>query len=362
MQMPFDVLVVGAGQAGLAIGHCLQHAGLHFLILDAKAEIGGSWHDYWDSVTLFSPARYSGLHGLPFPGERTHYPTRREMIAYLQQYAAHFELPFMGNARVQCIQRQPDGVFSVRLADRRMLAARAVVTATGPFTKAYVPELPGQQDFAGQQLHASVYHRPEPFSGQRIIVVGSHNSAVQIGAELAQIARVTLAVRKAIRFTPLKRFGIHAFDLIHGTGFDMLQVGCRFNLCESSAVYDDGTYKAAFESGNPDVRPMFRALTPDGVRWADDTDERVDTVIYATGFDRRNLPYLTDTGALDANGLPLHHRGASTTVPGLFYLGLEGQIAPASATIRGVSRDARVVMKGIRQYLAATPLPHPTAP
>lgn len=346
-----NVIIIGAGQSGLVTGYYLRQQSIkNFLILDANEQIGGSWQHYWDSLTLFSSAKYSSLDGLPFPENDHYYPTRDDVIEYLQQYAENFNLPVICNARVETVQRQGDW-FEVYTADGQCFPTKAVVTATGEFNKPYIPDLMGQDDFRGKQLHSYAYCNPEPFVGERIVVVGSHNSAVQIGVELASVANVSLAVIKDINFAPTHKWGKDIFFFIHDTGFDMLPIGCNFNLCASDAVYDDGTYQAAVEAGNPDVRPMFERITANGVVWSDGVEEAIDTILYATGFDSSNKSYLSNLNALQ-DGIPQHKQGISTTEAGLFYIGLEGQIAPASATLRGVSRDACVIAEAVTQYLA----------
>lgn len=241
--------------------------------------------------------------------------------------------------------------FEVYTEDERCYSAKAVIAATGAFTKPYIPTFDGQAEFTGEQLHSYHYHTPDKYAGQHVVVIGSNNSAVQIACELASVADVSLAVRKEINFAPTHKWGKDIFFYLHDTGFDMLPVGCHFNLCVSSAVYDDGTYQSAVESGNPDPRPMFTHIIENGVIWSDGSVETVDTILYATGFSPSNKAYLHDINALNENGIPTEYKGVSTTVEGLFYIGLEGQIAPASATIRGVSRDARYIAHKISDYV-----------
>lgn len=352
MAAQYDVVIIGGGQAGLVTGYYLQQRNIaNVLILDANEDIGGSWQHYWDSVRLFSSARYSSLDGLPFPAHPDYYPNRRDVIAYLQKYAAHFSLPIKSGQRVQTIH-QRGTTFEVLTTDGNCYSAKAVISATGPFTQPHIPQIHGHQHFTGQQLHSYDYHKPHGFAGQRIVVVGSNNSAVQVAVELASVADVSLAVRKNIKWTPKRIAGIDFFWFLHDTGFDMLPVGCRFGLCVSDAVYDDGTYQTAVEAGNPDPRPMFTEITPHGVIWRDGTHEAVDTILYATGFRPDNLPYLMNIDALDETGKAAHQEGISTQVDGLFYIGREGLIAPASATLRGVSRDARHISGEVQRYLA----------
>ena len=341
MEKLLDSIIIGGGQSGLVTGYYLQQHQLDFVILDANADIGGSWQHYWDSLSLFSSTKYSSLDGLPYPAEAGYYPSRQDMIAYLQAYQAHFDLPVFNNANVMTIHKNQ--YFEIMTNTGDCYRAKTIICATGSYTKHYIPKIKGQSDFLGEQIHSYLYRSPEKYAGQRIVVVGSNNSAIQIAYELAQIADVSLAIRKKIKFAPMEHWGKNVFFYLHDTGFDMLPIGCMFDLCVSDTVYDDGRFEQAIRNGNPDTRPMFTELTHDGVIWADGTVETIDMILYATGFSANNKPYLADISALDKDGLPQHRQGVSTQVRGLFYVGLEGQIAPASATIRGVSRDAKVI-------------------
>ena len=344
-----DVLVIGAGQAGLAAGYHLRQAGLRFSILEANAAAGGSWPHYYDSLVLFSPARYSSLPGLPFPGDPDHYPTGAEVIAYLHAYAAKFELPILPNARVTTVAREGD-LFRVSTAAGQTYSARALIAATGSFGKPYIPDLPGRAEFRGRVLHAFDYRNPAPFAGQRVIVVGGANSAVQIAVELAQVARVTLALRSRILFFPQKILGKDGHFWLRVTGLDRM----RILRDQSTPVVDaERRYSAAVRAKRPDAQRMFTRFTERGVVWRDGAEEEVDTVILATGY-RPNLQYLGALGALDPNGLPLQKAGVSRTVPGLYFMGLSGQRNFASATLRGVGPDAAVVMKHIRNSLSSS--------
>lgn len=337
-----DVIIIGAGQSGLAVGYELQRAGISFHLVDAHADVGGSWQDYWDSLRVFSPAKYSQLPGMNFPGDPAHYPGRRDVVRYLRDYAAHFEMPFTGDFRVKSVTRH-DGLFCVEDAQGRTRHGRALIVAAGPFNKPYVPALPAQDVYTGCVMHSYQYRRKEPFAGQRIVVVGSRNSAVQIGCELATVADVTLAVRHEIKWLPKYILGKSIFFWIHDTGFDMIPLGYFFDLKDTVRVIDDGTYRRAIEAGQPNTRSMFTAFTPDGVQWADGEREGVDTVLFATGFRPDNVPFLRSLGALDDDNRPLERGGISTVVDGLYYMGVFGQRTPASATLRGVGADAEYI-------------------
>lgn len=339
----YDAIVIGAGQAGLATGYHLQQAGLRFLILEASNEPGGSWPCFYDSLLLNSPARYSSLPGLPFPGDPERYPRRDEAVAYLRHYAAHFNLPVMTGVRVARVER-----FGQRFrltTNRGRYESQTVVAATGFFGRPNLPDMSGQAEFQGQILHAADYRRPEPFQGQRVVVVGGGNAAVQIGMELAKVAKVTLATRHSVRFLPQHLLGQDIHFWLRLSGLDRTQwLGDL-----SNPVYDSGSYRAAIAAGKPDHRPMFQRFSADGVIWGDSRHESVDTVIFATGY-RPHLPYLAELGALDQAGRVLQQNGMSTTVPGLYYVGLPRQRSVASATLRGVGSDAKIVVNHLQRY------------
>lgn len=345
----YDAIIIGGGQAGLAAGYHLQRTGLRFLILEAGDEPVGAWPHYYDSLSLNSAARYSSLPGLSFPGDPERYPARDEVAAYLRQYAAHFNLPVITGAPVGSVERA-GRLFRVVTSTKGVYLARTVVAATGFFDRPHVPEMPGQAQYRGQVLHTADYHRPEPFRGQRVVIVGGANGAVHIGVELAQVARVTLTTRGSICYLPQRILGRDIHFWLGLSGLDRRQwLGKR-----SMLVYDDGACRAAIAAGQPDHRPLFKRFTEDGVIWSDGRHEKVDAVIFATGY-RPHLPYLAGLNAFDEAGQVLHHEGISTTVPGLYYVGLFRQRSVASTTLRGVGLDAKVVIDRLQRYLE-TPL------
>ena len=336
-----DFLVIGAGQAGLAAARRLQQSCADFLLVDAATAVGGSWRHYYDSLELFSPVRYSSLPGLAMPGEPYAYPRRDDVVDYLDRYAGHFGLPVRLATRVAAVTHDADG-FSADIGGGQVISARKLVVASGAFGTPNMPVLAGQGDFRGRILHSSDYRSPDGFRGQRVIVVGAGNSAVQIAVELAGHADVTLAVRDRVRYLPQRVLGrdVHWW-------FDKLGLnGLNLFSDHGVPIVDDGRYKAALRANRPATRKMFRAFSPDGVVWPDGTDERVDQVIFATGF-RHAMDFLRPSGALDAQGQPLHRRGVSTAVRGLGFVGLSGQNGFASATLRGVGRDADYVIPRI---------------
>ncbi|GAA4667977.1 flavin-containing monooxygenase [Amycolatopsis dongchuanensis] len=333
-----DAIVIGGGQAGLASVHALTARGLEPVLLEAGDEPVGSWPHYYDSLRLFSPARYSSLPGMAFPGDPDRYPHRDEVIDYLRRYATALDADIRTRQRVTAVTR-PDREFRVSTDTGEELTAPIVIAATGAFTSPHRPALPGLDEFTGTILHSSEYREPSPFTGQRVVVVGAANSAVQIAIDLTPHAHVTLATRAPIRYATQKPLGRDVHFWFTVTGFDILPIGPWLRSKPSMLVLDAGGYRAAIDGGAPDQRRLFTAIDGDTLTWPDGTRERVDTIILATGF-RPAMPYLDKLGALTDTGLPEQHRGLSTTHPGLGFVGLEWQRSFSSATLRGVGRDA----------------------
>lgn len=343
----WDVLIVGGGQAGLATAQALSKTGLKFAVLESGKEAVGSWPQYYDSLRLFSPAKHSSLPHLTFPGKPDSYPSRDEVVAYLREYQVRFALPVYVQARVESLGWH-NKRFELKLESGQMLRARAVVSATGSFHSPFLPHLPGQAGFLGTLLHSSDYHSPQMFAGQRVLVVGSGNSAVQIAAELAPQSTVTLVVRTPVRFAPRRILGRDFHDWL--LWIDRLPLARLFTLGNSTLVWDNREYHSALQAGNVQQRGMFRSFNERGVVWADGELEAIDAVIFATGF-RDSPPYLTETSALDEQGRILQREGKSRTMPGLYFVGLRGARSLSSATLRGVGNDARAVAKHLARSL-----------
>ncbi|MFE9642824.1 flavin-containing monooxygenase [Streptomyces sp. NPDC006365] len=348
-----DVAVIGGGQSGLAAAHALLREGLQPVVLEASGHTAGSWPRYYRSLTLFSPARYSSLPGMPFPSDDPdRYPHRDEVIAYLTSYAARLDADLRTHSRVAAVRR--DGpAFVVDLEDGGRLATRAVVAASGTFGRPHRPELPDLEQFTGTVLHAADYRHSERFAGQRVVVVGAGNSAVQIAAELATVARVTLASRHPVKFARQRILGRDLHFWLKRTGLDIAPLGRFLRTPPTQLVIDDGRYRAAVTAGAPDRRELFTAIEGNKVIWADGSAEEADTILLATGY-RPDLPYLTHLGALDDAGHPLHRDGASSVQPGLAFVGLEWQRSLSSNSLRGVGRDAARAARRLAAHLSRT--------
>lgn len=240
-----DVAVIGGGQSGLAAAYHLRREGLTPVVLEASGQAAGSWLRYYDSLTLFSPARHSSLPGLPFGGDPDRYPHRDEVVAYLLRYAERLDADIRTGRQISSVRADGEG-FALRTVDGRQLGARAVVTATGGFGRPNRPALPGLDTFTGTVLHVSEYRRPEPFSGQRVVVVGAGNSAVQVAVELARVARVSLASRAPVRWFPQRPLGRDLHFWLNATGLDSAPLA-RFQR----RLYHDGGHRRRPLPGRP---------------------------------------------------------------------------------------------------------------
>jgi len=344
------VVIIGGGQSGLAAARAVRNAGLRPLVLEAGDRPVGSWPRYYDSLTLFSPSQYSSMPGAPFGGNPDRYPTRDEVVAYLQGYADDLGVEIRTGTRAAAVEAYGAG-FVVHTDAGDSITAGGVVAASGSFTNPYVPVLPGRDGFTGQVLHVADYRNPAPYVGRRVVVVGAGNSAVQVGYELGQVAKVTLATRAPLLFLPQRQEGKDLHYWLETLGFDELPPAWLARLITGVPVLDDGVYSKAEGAGVFDRREMFTAFDGDKLVWADGEREQVDVVLFATGY-RPSLEYLTGLGALDSDGMPLHMGGISLTHPGLVYVGLEFQRSFSSNTLRGAHRDADYVVGPLAAHVA----------
>lgn len=348
-----DVAIIGGGQAALAVGFALRRSGLTFAIFDEQDGSGGAWRQTWPSLHLFSPAQWSSLPGWMMPGPDA-YSSRDEVIAYLAQYERRYELPIERPVRVSAVSRGDDFLHLTTSAGE--VRARAVVSATGTWANPVMPEIPGQDRFSGDVLHAAQYADLERFTGRRVIVVGGGNSGAQIVAELSEVAQVTWATREPPTFLPDEVDGRFLFE----------QATVRYKAIKEGRVPDPPrslgdivvvpSVKAARERGALQAVPMFVRYTETGVVWDDGRKEAADAVIYATGY-RPALSHLAALGVVQSDGrVAIEKDGADTRAidePRLWLVGYGEWTGFASATLIGVGRSARATADEIVASLAA---------
>lgn len=337
--MDLDTVVVGGGQAGLALGHHLRRAGVPFAILDAHDRVGDAWRHRWDSLTLFTPRRFSALPGLPFSGDPDGHPGKDEVADYLARYAAHFDLPVRLGCRVTSVRPCTAGGFTVDTSTGTV-RARRVVVAAGAFHTPRIPDVARKLALRVAQLHSSRYRRPGHVPGQDVLVVGGGNTGVQIAAELADDGRrVVLAAPTLGPVLPQRWLGRDIFWWFSRLG--TMRLGPESVLGRRIAAQNPviGTDVAGLLRR---VDRVGRVVEADGdnLRFADGGQRRVDAVIWATGF-RPHYPWL-QVPVLDPSGAPVQREGV-TDWPGLYFLGLPWQRARGSAVLGWVGRDAEVL-------------------
>ncbi|MGY1664893.1 flavin-containing monooxygenase [Geodermatophilus sp. SYSU D00696] len=336
-----DVLVIGAGQAGLALGHRLATRGADFLLLDAGPEIGSSWRNRWDSLRLFSPAQYDSLPGLPFPAPADTHPSKDEVADYLAAYATHFALPVRLNTPVVRMHRDPDGLFAAT-TPTGTVRARQVVVATGPFQSPHTPALSDLLDPGVPQLHSAEYRNPTQLPGTgRVLVVGAANSGLQIAAELGTTQPVTVAVGTRPTELPQRIAGRDLFSWLTRSGF--FTVPAHTRIARRLRARGDlviGTRSRQLRRRGIDFRPRLTDLAGRTATFADGGTVDGDAVVWATGY-RTDYSWLHVPGVI-VDGQVRHTAGA-TDVPGLYFLGLPWQTCRGSALLGFVGADAEAL-------------------
>ena len=345
----FDVVVVGAGQAGLSVGYHLLRRGLSFVILDAGDRVGDVWRRRWDSLRLFTPARYDGLDGMPFPAPAKSFPTKDEMADYLEAYAERFDLPVRTGVRVDRMTRQ-GGLYHLSAGDRRY-EAEQVVVAMSSYQRPRLPDFAGALDPAIVQLHSADYRNPGQLHAGDVLLVGAGNSASEIARELAPHRRVFMSGRDT-GHVPFRIEGFAGRNLL----VHLVLRGLFHRVMTVDTPIGRRVRPKVVSRGGPLIRVKPKDLTAAGVVRVERTvgvrdgrplieDGRVldvANVVWCTGFhpgfDWIGVP------VFDGEGRPRHERGIVPTAPGLYFVGLEFLYALSSTMVHGVGRDARRVV------------------
>jgi putative flavoprotein involved in K+ transport len=342
-----DVLVVGAGQAGLGTAYWLtRDPGLRVLVID-RAAVGQSWVDRWDSLVLFTPRRFSALPGLAFPAGPSRCPDRLEMAAYLRSYAEQFDLPVRTGVEAHRLTGT-SGAFVAETSQGRV-RARHVVLASGPFSRPHLPPAAASLSPQVHQLHSSGYSSPEDVPPGEVVVVGGGNSAAQLAVELSATHRVTVVCPREPWYLPTSVLGVDLYWWLRLTG--VLNADADSHVARHVRRRGDAIVGRELQeharSGRITVVPR-RVVAAEGERLtlADGTGLRVSSVLWCTGF-RPDTAWLDVPGAADAEGAPVHTAGASP-VAGLHWMGLPWQTRLNSSIIDGVDRDARAVAQRVR--------------
>jgi putative flavoprotein involved in K+ transport len=349
-----QVVVIGGGQAGLSVGYCLARRGLSFVILEAGARIGDAWRKRWDSLRLFSPAKYDGLIGMPFPAPPFSFPTKDEMADYLEAYAQRFDLPVRTNVRVDRLSR--DGARYIVDAGSRRFEADHVVVAMATYQAGRVPAFAQALDPGIVQLHSNEYRNPGQLSPGDVLVVGAGNSGADIALDVARSHRVWLSGRHPghVPFRIESRIARIVLPILFRVVFHrILTVDTPMGRKARPAIVS---------KGGPLIRVKPADLAAAGVaRMPRVTDVRdgkplladgrvldVTNVIWCTGF-HPGLTWIDlPKPVYGADGEPVHHRGIVPDEPGLYFVGLHFLYSFSSTMIHGVARDAERITATIQ--------------
>ena len=344
-----DVLVIGAGQSGLAIGWHLARQRRRFVIVDAAPSLGHAWRTRWDSLRLFSPAEHDNLPGMAFPAPAGTYPTKDQVADYLTCYADRFQLPVLLGHQVTRLTHHPEAPharFTVHTS-HGPLRARQVVVATGAFQRPSIPDVAGRFDGAVVQLHSAQYRNAGQLPDGPVLVVGAGNSGLQIAEELATATDhrdVHLAVGSRPTQLPQRVLGRDLFWWLTRTGAiskpATSMLARRFRARGDLVI---GTSRQRVADLGVTLRPRLADATAAGAVFADGSRLQPSAVVWATGY-TPDYSWLDVPGAFPTDdtargALPAHERGVSP-VAGLFFLGLPWQHTRGSALLGFVGQDA----------------------
>jgi putative flavoprotein involved in K+ transport len=346
----YDTIVIGGGQAGLSVGYHLAKRNQRFLILDENERVGDSWRTRWESLRLFTPARFNGLPGMPFDAPEWSFPTKDEMGDYLEAYTERFSLPIRTGVRVESVT-QENGSFVVDVGDERLEAANVVV-ATGAHRVPKHPPFARELDPRIVQLHSSAYRNPGQLQDGDVLVVGAGNSGAEIAYELAETHRSLLAgtSKGEIPVPHGSRRSRVAFRAIRFFGHRVLRTDTRIGRKLGPKIVANGPPLIRRKEGDLLSLGIERVARVAGVRdglpvLEDGSVVDVANVIWCTGF-RTDFNWI-DLPAFDDDGRPVHERGVVESVPGLYFAGLIFQYSLTSDVLPNGGRDAEYVVRQI---------------
>jgi putative flavoprotein involved in K+ transport len=343
--MVYDVIVIGGGQAGLAMGYYLKKTSQNFIILDNNEKTGDVWRKRYESLVLFTPRSYSALPGLALTGDPEGFPTKDEIVNYLERYARHFDLPIQHNCHVQKIH-QENNQFTIETKNSR-LTAEKVVIATGPFHTPSIPPFAAQLPDHIVQLHSSEYKKPAQLKEGAVLVVGGGNSGAQIAVELSEHHETYLSVGQKLRFLPLTVVGKSIFWCFDKLG--LLKADRNSRIGKKVQSQPDPIFgselKEKLKNNRITLKGRTKSIKNNEIEFEDSTTITVSNVIWATGF-KQDYSWIEIPNLLDDDGKIKHNRGV-TDIEGLYFLGLPWQHRRGSALLLGVGDDAEFLYQKI---------------
>lgn len=353
MKSNYDTLVIGGSQAGLSMGYYLAQQGIDFVILEASQRIGDQWRNRYDSLHLFTPARFSRLVGKPLPGDPNRAPTKDEMAGYLEAYAAEFQLPVLLDAHVDRLGW--DGTQFRVTAGERTFQANQVVVATGGYQVPHIPPFASQLDPLIHQMHSFEYRNPATLPDGNVLVVGVGNSGTEIALELASSRKVLLSGTPPAMLpsVPHPIFAGLVFAGLHWVISRGNPLGRKLIAkLSKKGTPVEGTSESDFAEAGIERLPRMTGAEHGKPVFADGTSRDVDMILWATGY-RLDFRWIDLPIFEDGDSAPRHERGVAVHQPGLYFLGLPFQYAASSALIPGVSRDAKFLAQKIAAFRAS---------
>ncbi|MGF1612956.1 MAG: flavin-containing monooxygenase [Gammaproteobacteria bacterium] len=344
-----EVLVVGAGQAGLSVARELESLNVACVVHERGKRVGDLWRERFDSLVLFTPRELSALPGLSHGGDPQGFPSKDEMGDYLERYAERFALPVFTNNGVARLSRTPEGFVAVTASGKATIA-RAVVIATGGFQRPRRPPFACALSAGVQQLDPLSYRNPTALAEGQVIVVGDGVTGRQIALEIAQSRQVTLAMGRRRHFGPQTVFGKDTTGLALRTG--LLTASKRTPAGRFVRWLDltPGLHlrRRALRRAGIDLVPRCLDAEEDQLIFSDGSHRHADVLIWALGY-RDDTRWVEIEGATMANAFV--HEDGVTKVPGLYHVGREWQVSRASGLICGVARDAAIIAAQVKQFV-----------
>jgi putative flavoprotein involved in K+ transport len=327
-----DVLVIGAGQAGLAMGYYLKQSNQTFRLIDSSKRIGDVWRNRYDSLVLFSPRRYSALPGLALSGDPEGFPSKDEIANYLEAYASFFSIPVSLDTKVERLEKMGDKYKAITSEGEWI--ANKIVIATGPFQKPFIPKIQGDLSKSVYQLHSTDYQRPSQLPAGNVLVIGGGNSGAQIATELSQSRKVYISTGHDIVFIPLKLLKRSIFWWLDTFRLSKVSVDSILaKYLQKTEPVIGMELKRLIECNQVEGKERTESFQGQEATFRDGTKIRVDNIIWATGF-QFDYSWIDIAGVVDQQKKPIHERGISP-VKGIYFLGLPWLSRVGSAQLNG---------------------------
>ncbi len=343
----YDVIIIGGGQSALALGYYLRRTKLRYMILDGEENPGGSWQNYWDSVSLFSPAQWSSLPGTLMPGGVEHYPDKTEVLQYFTDYEKKYKLNVERPVWVNSIKKIQDH-FQV-YTNQKFYQAKTVIGATGSFRNPTIPEIEGLSEFEGLVIHSADYRSPDAFAGKRVGIIGEGNSGAQILAELSKTNETFWITKAAPDYLPDHVDGKYLFDAASQL-FEAKQKGREYIPPSLGDIVMVPSVKEARDREALVAYQGLKSFTKNAVLFEDARTIKLDALIFCTGY-QSELKFLEKLPVTIRHNKIRTEGTRSRELPGLWMVGYGSWTGFASATVIGVGRSAKQTVQEVLEYL-----------